>query len=382
MESLKPILLCVVLAGVGYAVYIALNHAPPPEPALSNAPEWGKPSVEIGKPSSGKPAESTPPATGKVGDTLQTRGANILEKVQQPSTGASAPSTNSTPAAPTVSLPFGIGSASLSAAAQSAKSPDANANAANAHSMPTGDPFANPGLMPPSGVQSPAQASGVDPVARHEFEAAMRSAQTMANEGKLAEALRELSRWYDHPIVAPEEQVALVDFLGQLAGSVIYSQQHLLIPAYQVQAGDTLETVAMQYQIPWQLLAKINGIGNSRTLTPGEALKVIRGPFNAQLNCQQDYLALFVDGLYAGRFPVQGGKTLTKPDGPYAVAKFAADNPTNQSRRPYISLGGDLYLFVPDNSTPPAAGSLGISQRDMEDVFDMLSERSKVTIRR
>ena len=32
MESLKPILLLVVLAGVGYGVYVALNHAPAPEP--------------------------------------------------------------------------------------------------------------------------------------------------------------------------------------------------------------------------------------------------------------------------------------------------------------------------------------------------------------
>jgi LysM repeat protein len=331
MESLKPILLCVVLVGVGYGVYIALNHAPPPEPALSNAPEWGKPSVEIGKPVTPKPVDGSTSSAATI-----------------PQAGAATGATQSaSPSPPTVSLPFGIGSASLGAASQNTKG---------------SDPLANPGLLQPNAAPAP-QAGGVDPLTRHEFEAAMRSAQTMANEGKLVEALRELSRWYDHPAVAPEEQVALVDMLGQLAGSVIYSQQHLLIPAYQVQAGDTLETIAMQYQVPWQLLAKINGIQSPRALTPGEPLKVIRGPFNAQLNCQQDYLALFVDGLYA-------------------VAKFAADNPTNASRRPYISLGGDLYLFVPDNSTPPATGSLGISQRDMEDVFDMLSERSKVTIRR
>jgi LysM repeat protein len=364
MESLKPILLCVVLVGVGYGVYIALNHAPPPEPALSNAPEWGKPSVEIGKPVTPKPVDGSTSSAATI-----------------PQAGAATGATQSaSPSPPTVSLPFGIGSASLGAASQNTKGSDPNS--ANTRSMATtSDPLANPGLLQPNAAPAP-QAGGVDPLTRHEFEAAMRSAQTMANEGKLVEALRELSRWYDHPAVAPEEQVALVDMLGQLAGSVIYSQQHLLIPAYQVQAGDTLETIAMQYQVPWQLLAKINGIQSPRALTPGEPLKVIRGPFNAQLNCQQDYLALFVDGLYAGRFPVQGSKTLTKPDGPYAVAKFAADNPTNASRRPYISLGGDLYLFVPDNSTPPATGSLGISQRDMEDVFDMLSERSKVTIRR
>jgi len=366
MESLKPILLCVVLAGVGYAVYIALNHAPPPEPALSNAPEWGKPSVDMGTPSSAKPAG---PASA-----LPTRNANAVEKGQQSGT-SSRMSSSTVAGAPSVSLPFGIGSSSL-AAPQSAKQ---DSGSVNAQSMPTADPFS---AAPMSFSSAPSVPSNRDLITRHKFESAMRAAQTMASEGKLVEALRELSSWYDHPAVAPDEQGPLIDLLGQLAGSVIYSQQHLLIPGYTVQPGDTLETIALQYQVPWQLLAKINGIQNPRALAPGETLKVIRGPFNAQLNCQQNTLALFVDGLYAGRFPMQGGQTLTKPDGPYAVAKFAADNPVNSSRRPYISLGGDLYLFVPDNTTPPSTGSLGISQRDMEDVFDMLSERSRITIRR
>src|SRR5215831_9477586 len=40
VESLKPILLLVVLSGVGYGVYVALNHAPPPEAPANLAPEW------------------------------------------------------------------------------------------------------------------------------------------------------------------------------------------------------------------------------------------------------------------------------------------------------------------------------------------------------
>jgi LysM repeat protein len=386
MESLKPILLCVVLAGVGYGVYIALNHAPPPEPPLTSAPEWGKgPSVETGTPAGGS-VDATKPASAKSGaDSLPMRGASILEKVQQSNSGSASSSSpnsrasNSSVAAPSVSLPFGVGSSGLGAAgAQSSK------NDSVAINRSTADAAAAPGTAGVAApyVAAPPSANSVDAVARHEFASAMRSAQTLANDGKLVEALRELSRWYDHPAIAAEEQGPLLEMLSQLAGSVIYSQQHLLVPAYQVQPGDTLETVAMQYQVPWQLLAKINGIQNSRALTPGEKIKVLRGPFNAQLNCQQDCLALFVDGLYAGRFPIQGSRTLTKPDGSYPVAKFAADNPANSIRRPYISLGGDLYLFAPDAASPPTAGALGMGQRDMEDVFDMLSERSKVTIRR
>ena len=210
----------------------------------------------------------------------------------------------------------------------------------------------------------------------------MRYAQSLLSGGKLVEALRELSKWYDHPALSPADQNQLVETLGQLAGTVIYSPDPWINAPYVVQQGDTLETIADGCQVPWQLLAKINGIQSPSQLNPGQQLKVIRGPFHAQLNLSQQWLALFVDGMYAGRFPVQGGPETLKPDGTYPVAKIAADNPANAARRPYVSLGGDLHLCVPEDAGAPGVAAVRINQRDMADVFDMLSERSQVTVRR
>jgi LysM repeat protein len=218
--------------------------------------------------------------------------------------------------------------------------------------------------------------------ARREFAASMRAAQPLLASGKLVEGLRELSKWYDHPALSPADQSQLVELLGQLAGTVIYSRDPWLGPPYVVQPGDTLESVAEQCQVPWQLLAKINGIEDPKQLNPGEQLKIIRGPFEAQLNLQEHWLALFVDGLYAGRFAVQGGQETPKPNGTYPVAKFPANSPANVAQRPYISLGGDLHLRVPEDAGVPGVGAVRINQRDMDDVFDMLSERSQVTVRR
>ncbi len=147
-----------------------------------------------------------------------------------------------------------------------------------------------------------------------------------------------------------------------------------------MRAGDSLESIAQQYQVPWQLLAKINGIQNSNGLMPGEKLKIVHGPFQALLNVQQGWLALFVDGLYAGRFRVQTIGPLVKPDGAYPVAKFSTEQAGAGSQAPYISLGGDLHLRVPDDALPPGVTAVRISRQDMSDVFDMLSERSQVTI--
>src|SRR5262249_43257051 len=53
VESLKSILLLVVLSGVGYGVYVALNHAPPSEPGTSLAPEWNPGGPDAKQPSGG-----------------------------------------------------------------------------------------------------------------------------------------------------------------------------------------------------------------------------------------------------------------------------------------------------------------------------------------
>ena len=58
--------------------------------------------------------------------------------------------------------------------------------------------------------------------------------------------------------------------LGQLAGTVIYSTEHQLEPATRREARRNLETIAKEYNVPWQLLAKINGIPSPDRLQPGQ----------------------------------------------------------------------------------------------------------------
>jgi len=368
VESLKSILLLVVLSGVGYGVYVALNHAPPSEPPTSIAPEWNP---------SGPDAKSSP--------------GGVVNSTSGGATAAGVPASNPWLAAPSgagrmdavprdpvplarndqMTLPSRAGASGLPPGAGSA------VYASAAQGVPTSAPteqMASPGGQAVIGPQTQA---------RFEYEASMRAAQTLASQGKLIEALRELSPWYDHTAVPPEDQARLVDILGQLAGTVIYSRKSFLAAPYTVRAGDSLESIATEYQVPWQLLAKINSIDNPNGLMPGQELKVVRGPFTARLtqdSAGRAWLALFVDGLYAGRFQVQG--QWNKPDGIYPVVKFPANQPgVVPTTGPYISLGGDLHLRLPDE-VHNSEQAVSISPQDMSDVFDILSERSQVTIRR
>ncbi len=382
MESLKGILLLIVLGCVGYGVYVALNHAPPSEPAPVNAAPWKKPAGgESGastSPGSASPGTNAPPSTSMTPLPRDPFAVAPVDKTaSNESKTAFAPSATASPtASPGISLPFGIGSSTPQQPVQSMTTIRTEMSA-----PPTTAVATSGGI--PAAVTSPTpQQSDADALARHEFDASMRTADSLARSGKLVEALRELSQWHDHSAVPPEQQAMLANMLSQLAGTVIYSRQHWLASPYVVRPGETLETIAQQCEVPWQLLAKINGIANPNTLMPGEELKILRGPFTAQLNLQRDSLTLFIDGMYAGKFRVQGGRNLMKPEGKYAVAKFNAADPGNATQRPYISLGGDLQLRVPDDAAVQTPGSVVISPGDMNDLFDMLSSRSEVTIRR
>ena len=139
------------------------------------------------------------------------------------------------------------------------------------------------------------------------FTAAWTDAHNKLEAGRYAEALAVLSVWHDDSSLSVEENHQLERLLGQLAGTVIYSTQDMLLPPHTVAAGETLETIAKPLNIPWELLSKINGL-ESDTLTTGQRIKVLRGPFDAVVSVSRRRLSLQVGGRYAGTFPAAIGK--------------------------------------------------------------------------
>ena len=76
----------------------------------------------------------------------------------------------------------------------------------------------------------------------------------------------------------------MLNRLDPLAREVIYSRTHTLEQPYEMTSTETLNQVANRYQVPWQLLANINGIEDPVTILPGTKLKVLRGPYRAEVN--------------------------------------------------------------------------------------------------
>lgn len=239
-------------------------------------------------------------------------------------------------------------------------------------------------------------ASGDSPSAA-EYEAAFAEAQLQIQNGKLNQALAVLSRFVTSSDLSAQQKTQLLDLVDPLAAKVVYSTEHAIEPAYEVRRGEKLSDIAETYHVPWQLLANINGIENPELLVPGTKLKVVPGPFRAEVNVQSNELTLFAGQLYAGRFPISVGKDPEPKPGEYRVLEkqvgrvyyagdgrtIAADDPTNPYGRVWIGLGNDLCIHSsPAQSDPTAAGCISLSPLDANDVYNILSQGSTVVIRR
>ncbi|MFM8414778.1 MAG: LysM peptidoglycan-binding domain-containing protein [Planctomycetota bacterium] len=239
-------------------------------------------------------------------------------------------------------------------------------------------PTSLPPEMPPPPGTLPSSAA---------FTTAWADAHDKLAAGRYAEALTALSVWYDDPALGLEESHRLEDLLGQLAGTVIYSQQDLLMPPHVVAQGETLPAIAAPLGVSWQLLAKINGVSDPMQLIPGEHLKVMRGPFDAVVSVARRRLSLQLGGAYAGSFPVVVGREF--------LPRVGSSLPVTETRRdaaavgpaagPAILLADGLVIQAADDpavvADDAAPSSLIVSARDFAELVDILGPGSSVLVR-
>jgi LysM repeat protein len=216
--------------------------------------------------------------------------------------------------------------------------------------------------------------------------------QAALDRGELASAHQMLSRWYDDPSLTPTDAERVESLLSQLAGTVVYSTEHQLAPAHVVKPGETLETIAQQYNVPWQLLAKINGILAADQVQPGQEVKVVPGPFSADVDLTRNHLTLMVDGRYAGKFGINPSTQASASEGEWVVAESLTFPAAGSVQRflvlrqssPALPPGPtDIFLgAVPAEHTSAERPVVGLTAADATEVADILSIGSKVTIRR
>jgi LysM repeat protein len=372
VNSLKPIILLIILGGVAFGVYRSLNKEPSNPPPGADTTVAAVPDIKLGDISTG---------VAKEPDT-KSPGPNLL----RPANAGSAP-------------PFNPADSSQNTPASAAPTFDAGATRASAAEL--APPHAAGQFSAPSQPAAPQQPAGTAT-----FSAAWSAIQPSLAAGQLAAALKDLSVWHNHPALTAGEREMVERLLGQLAGTVIYSREHLLAAPYRVQAGERLEDVAAKFKITPELLAKINGLDPAAAvLPPGQDIKVVQGPFSAILDVGADRLTLLLDGCYAGSFPVADvgsdvsaragsgtpvefsvSQKTTAPIYNSAQGEIEAGAATNPLGGHLLALGSELAIHGTNpNASPgmkqPEAG-VRMSAADIVDVFDILTVGSRVVIRK
>ncbi len=227
------------------------------------------------------------------------------------------------------------------------------------------------------------------------FTAAWTDAHNKLEAGRYAEALAVLSVWYDNPSLSVEENHQLERLLGQLAGTVIYSTQDMLLPPHTVASGETLETIAKPLNIPWKLLSKINGVASDE-LTTGQRIKVLRGPFDGVVSVSRRRISLQVGGRYAGTFPAAIGKGFASRSGSSVKLLHIQDETKTQTAqtvpvgfrpagRATIILENGLSIQPANDPSfvtkTPEDNVLLVSSADFNDLAGILGQGSHLLVR-
>ena len=214
-------------------------------------------------------------------------------------------------------------------------------------------------------------------------------------------ALGTLSKHYGRKGLTGPQQQKLQGWLDALAGKVIYSTEHHFVrQPYIVKNGENLASIAGKLQIPAEVIYNINRaqFGVSNEVTPGMELKVINGPFHAEVNLETKMMTLFVKNLYAGRFPVAIGISGNPDVGNYRVMakspngftwrdadgkEYPAGTPGNGYGPYWIGLSGSLCIHaVEDGTVDGHRGCIGLGENDAKDVYGILSKESQISITR
>ncbi len=427
MGSLKNVMMIAVLAAVGYGVYVALSR--------NNMDSGGQSSFEAA-PLAQRKAETTglksplPLGTGGTANPTAASGLAMPPGapamplapplVQSPASGdrsgpppgsLSGPSNGPTAAPPASS--GGSGATLCPPVPPEGAAGAASANGTPARPAPPDGPPRDPTPAPSGGAPGSAPRNAGDAETRTAFADLMSEAKKKCEAGKLAETHLALSRLYLDPNLdqnlSAEQTKELIDLLDELAGTVIYSRQIYLERGYIVQQGDTIDKVARNYEVPWQLLAKINGLMQpdapntqetikDRPLKPGMELKVLRGPFDAVVHLDRRELTLVLKNRYAGRFKIGVGRDQPKLEGDYTVCLMAPDppyygpdglvvgpgDPKNPLGAAWIGL--TAHIGIHGTNDPRGIGRddnrgyICVGARDLQDLYGILTVGSRVTV--
>lgn len=220
--------------------------------------------------------------------------------------------------------------------------------------------------------------------------------QTLIDQGQDSEAYHKLSEAY---IQHPTQRQLFQNQLDEVAQRIYFSPQTQIQPPYEIQPGDQLRKIASKYQLSWQYLCRLNQV-DAKKIRPGKKLKVFQGPFEARVDISDFELTILLHGQYVKRYRVGTGKMNSTPIGQFTVREklenptyygpdgmvLDADDPLNPLGERWIDIGNSFGIhgtIEPESiGKSESAGCVRMRNEDVEEVYDLLTVGSTVTIQR
>ena len=126
-----------------------------------------------------------------------------------------------------------------------------------------------------------------------------------------------------------------------------------LVSNYVVQAGDTLDKIAKQYKVTAELIARVNGLKSKNMIRVGQNLKVLNGPFHAEILKGQFLMHVYLQDTLVRQFQVGLGDDGSTPSGEWLINSKLV-NPT------YFSPRGEGVISADDPENPLGERWIGL----------------------
>ncbi|NQT18076.1 MAG: L,D-transpeptidase family protein [Planctomycetes bacterium] len=200
--------------------------------------------------------------------------------------------------------------------------------------------------------------------------------------------------------LAAQQRRTLRQKLDELSAGLIFDPQNNRRASYHVvKPGDTLSVIGQKYQIPWELLQRLNRLEGT-SIRVDQRLKVVQGPFDAVIEKSKFKLSVYLGNKYVKSYDVGLGKEdstpvgsfkviskLKKPDWyrPGKVLKYG--DPENALGTRWIGFmkGYGIHgTWEPETvGSQSSEGCVRMLNKDVEELFDLLIKgKSKITIRK
>lgn len=298
-----------------------------------------------------------------------------------------------------------VTAAALNSSAHSSAANASSAATAESAVIPAGGVVPAGGLSPglEAGVQqtafdqlSPA-ASGLEalPVLSPEVAAKLHEVDSMLTTGEILQAHAALSRLYWKQL---ELRSFIASRMEETAAEIYANRDAHFADPYVVQFGETLDSIAKQFDVPWQYLGRLNGV-TPKTLQAGQKLKVLKGPFGAVVDLARFEMTVHAHGWFVRRYSIGIGRDHRTPQGEFTVqnklenptwydpqgGQIEGDDPENPLGEYWLGLGDHIGIHgTIDPTTIGKAASRGcihLQDNDIAEVFQLLGVGSKVVIR-